>query len=206
VRKLVLAGAFVSLGVIIAGCGGSQTPGVANVGTTTPNGTTTPGVTAGGTNSGVVAGSSGGEPSGSGGSGKTGIGFSVAGTVPEMTKFAACMRAKGEPSFPDPNAQGVISAGSFDRGSPQFERALDACRKNMPSGTPSPAQQAQELRQAVAMSACMRRNGVPNFPDPESGQGGQVIRISPSSGIDPSAPQFQRAQATCQKQTHGGKG
>jgi len=83
---------------------------------------------------------------------------------------------------------------------------LTACRKEIPNGTPSPAQQEQNVRQAVAASACMRRNGVPNFPDPQSGPGGQVIRISPNSGIDPSSPQFQRAQQTCQKQTHGGKG
>src|SRR5579872_3620130 len=179
-----------SLGVVAAGCGGPQTPGA----------------TASQANSGVLTGSSAGEASRGGGSGKSGMAFSVAGTAQEMTKFAACMRANGEPTFPDPNAQGVISAGSLDRGSPQFERALDACRKNMKNGTSSPAQQAQELRQAVAMSACMRRNGVPNFPDPQSGPGGQVIRISPNSGIDPSSPQFQRAQQTCQKQTHGGKG
>jgi hypothetical protein len=37
-----------------------------------------------------------------------------------MTAFSGCMRANGEPSFPDPNAQGVISAGSLDRGSVQI--------------------------------------------------------------------------------------
>lgn len=45
-------------------------------------------------------------------------------------------------------------------------------------------------------AACMRSNGVPNFPDP-SAQGG--ISITPGSGIDPSSPQFQSAQTACQK-------
>jgi hypothetical protein len=45
-------------------------------------------------------------------------------------------------------------------------------------------------------AACMRSNGVPNFPDPNA-QGG--ISITPSSGIDPSSPQFQSAQSACQK-------
>ena len=122
-----------------------------------------------------------------------------------MTKFAACMRANGEPSFPDPNAQGVISAGSIDPSSAQFQQAMQVCRQGLHHGSASPAQQAQELRRAVAFSACMRRNGVPAFPDPQSGRAGQVIRIDPNSGIDPSAPQFQKAQEICQKETHGGK-
>ena len=41
----------------------------------------------------------------------------------------------------------------------------------------------------------MRANGVPTFPDP-SGQG---FEIQPGSGIDPSSPAFQAAQAKCQK-------
>ena len=169
VRKLVLAGILAGLGIGAAGCGGSHTPAVANLGTTT----TSSNARASGATSGSAAGGSGAETSGSGGSGKTGLAFSVAGSAQEMTKFASCMRANGEPNFPDPNAQGVISAGSLDRGSPQFEQALDVCRKMLPNGAPSPAQQAQDLRQAIAASACMRRHGVPDFPDPQSGSGGE---------------------------------
>jgi hypothetical protein len=115
------------------------------------------------------------------------------------------MRANGEPNFPDPNAQGVISAGSLDRGSPQVQQALDACRKMLPNGAPSPAQQAQDLRQAIAASACMRRHGIPDFRDPEPGSdGGMVIHLG--SNVNPNSPQFQKAQQTCQNKTHGGKG
>jgi len=119
-----------------------------------------------------------------------------------MTEFAACMRVNGEPSFPDPNAQGVISAGSLDRGSAQFQQALQACRKDMPGGSPTPAQQEHALQLALALSACMRKNGVPDFPDPQSGSGGATV-IHLSSGIDPSSPQFQKAQQTCQKKVPG---
>jgi hypothetical protein len=45
-------------------------------------------------------------------------------------------------------------------------------------------------------AACMRKNGVPNFPDPSStGE----ISIGPSSGIDPGSPKFQSAQQKCRK-------
>ena len=52
----------------------------------------------------------------------------------------------------------------------------------------------------MKLSACMRSNGVPNFPDPNA-QG--VIQ---GSGIDPNSPAFQKAMQTCQKLTpNGGK-
>jgi hypothetical protein len=192
------------LGVVAAGCGGSHSAAVANLATTSTATTTSGAAVSGSTSRGAIGDSSA-EASGGGASGKTGLAFSVTGTVQEMKTFAVCMRAHGEPTFPDPNAQGVISAGSLNRGSQQFQQALDFCRKDMPNGTPSPAQQAQNVQQAVATSACMRRNGVPNFPDPKSGSGGgMVIRIAPNSGIDPQSPQFQKAQETCRKT--GGKG
>jgi hypothetical protein len=49
---------------------------------------------------------------------------------------------------------------------------------------------------AAKFSACMRKHGVTNFPDP-SAQGG--ITIGPGSGIDPQSPTFQAAQQACQK-------
>lgn len=45
-------------------------------------------------------------------------------------------------------------------------------------------------------SACMRKNGVPGFPDPSS-QG--VITIDSGMGIDPSSPAFQSARSKCEK-------
>jgi len=56
-------------------------------------------------------------------------------------------------------------------------------------------------QQALKLSECMRANGVPNFPDP-NGQG--VIQGNSSEGLDPSSPQFQKAQRTCAKDAPGG--
>ncbi len=69
----------------------------------------------------------------------------------------------------------------------------------MPGGTPSPARQAHDLQQEVALSACMRRNGVPDYPDPSNG--GSVIHLA---NVDPNSPFFQRAQQICQKKVPGG--
>jgi hypothetical protein len=62
------------------------------------------------------------------------------------------------------------------------------------SGAPSGLTQLQQ--QALAYAECMRANGVPRFPDP-SGSGG--FQFSPGSGVDPSSPAFQAAQAKCRK-------
>jgi hypothetical protein len=62
----------------------------------------------------------------------------------------------------------------------------------------------------AAYSACMRKHGVPNFPDPDShghlkltfGQG----KNGQKTGVDPNSPQFRKAQQACQKLLpNGGK-
>jgi len=45
-------------------------------------------------------------------------------------------------------------------------------------------------------SACMRKHGEPNFPDP-NGQG--VVQFGSADGIDPASSTFQKARSTCQK-------
>lgn len=67
-----------------------------------------------------------------------------------------------------------------------------------PGASPSQAQQQQD---ALKFSQCMRANGLPGFPDPSAGGG---IEIPVGSGIDPTSPAFQRAQARCRKLVPGG--
>ena len=62
------------------------------------------------------------------------------------------------------------------------------------SSAPSGPTQLQQ--QALAYARCMRANGVPRFPDPSGGGG---FLFSPGSGVDPSSPAFQAAQAKCRK-------
>jgi hypothetical protein len=45
----------------------------------------------------------------------------------------------------------------------------------------------------LAYSVCMRKHGVPKFPDPEVASSGVRVRI------DKSAPQFRRAEQACRK-------
>ena len=83
--------------------------------------------------------------------------------------------------------------GNVDPSSAQFQSALQACRKFLPGGGPpalTPAQQAEHAKAMASFAACMRKHGVPSFPDP-NGQG----MFSPESikGLDPTSPLFQSA-------------
>ena len=50
--------------------------------------------------------------------------------------------------------------------------------------------------------ACLRANGVPNFPDPKAGGG---FRFQAGAGIDPSSSGFKAARVKCQKLLPGGR-
>jgi hypothetical protein len=63
---------------------------------------------------------------------------------------------------------------------------------------------------AMAYSACMRKNGVAEFPDPDSS--GHILLTSSRSanghktGVDVDSPQFKKAQQACQSlQPNGGR-
>jgi hypothetical protein len=64
-----------------------------------------------------------------------------------------------------------------------------------PAVSPAPGPSRAEVQAGLLVFvACMRKNGVPNLPDPVNGS----LLIKASSGIDPNTPQFQAAQKTCQ--------
>jgi hypothetical protein len=76
-----------------------------------------------------------------------------------------------------------------------------ASTKTSASGAPTARSSAKG--DPAAYSACMRKNGVPNFPDPDS-QGrikitSGVSKSGQKTGVDTNAPQFRTAQKACQK-------
>ncbi len=115
----------------------------------------------------------------------------------QATRFAACIRRHGFGSFPDPNGQGVITVVGIDRHSPAFHAASSACAKLLPGGLhgPTPAQQAEQRQQALALARCMRAHGVADFPDPTGS--GSFQGAGTGDGLDPNGPQFQRAESAC---------
>ena len=139
----MLAAILTGLGVAAAGCGGSGAPAVANLRATT----TTSNATAIGSTAGSSADDSGAGTSSGGASGKTGLAFSVAGTVQQMTKFAACMRENGV-NLPAPNTTGkgpVFDTNGLDATGSKFRAAEVKCSADLrdvfrrPGGTPGGA-------------------------------------------------------------------
>jgi hypothetical protein len=105
-------------------------------------------------------------------------------------KWSECVRVHGVPSFPEPNSQGEVNLAGLNVNSPQFLAALQACKSLVVA--PPPDQAAQIVKRAEAVAHCMRKHGVPNFPDPNS----QGTILLPRN-VDPNSPQFQAATQAC---------
>ncbi|HEY5287187.1 MAG TPA: hypothetical protein VIJ50_08795 [Solirubrobacteraceae bacterium] len=186
--------ALASAALLIAGCGGcSAKPGVARLSSANSGAATSYAAT---------------------GTGATGPGAES----PEAAAlaFAGCMRAHGLPDFPDPKAGGFLfrTGPGADPSSPAFKAAQTKCKKFLPPGPGSGSPpSAKTLAHYLTVAQCMRRHGVPEFPDPRTtvpsdpraalGGGGGVISdiegavfLFPSR-IDQQSPAFTRAAAAC---------
>jgi hypothetical protein len=180
VRGLALTGVSAVLAVLVAGCGGSKSPSVASIPTTT----SPPGQTKG-------ASTTGGQSS----------------ERPSAVVLATCLRSHGltavvgsptNASQPAISLAGVVVTGT-DPSSPRFQSAMQACRKYMPGGGPpqmSPTQKAEWVTAMTAFAGCMRKNGVPSFPDPT---GAGTFPSGFLENVDPGSEQFQSALSSCQK-------
>ncbi|HWB21695.1 MAG TPA: hypothetical protein VG652_02270 [Gaiellaceae bacterium] len=104
-----------------------------------------------------------------------GNGGSTTGTTSvhaKAVKFSECMRAHGVAAFPDPDASGqltidaVANGSSVDTSSPVFEQALSACKHLEPAGFTGTKVTSKQRTARLEFAQCVRRNGVPDFPDP----------------------------------------
>jgi hypothetical protein len=83
-------------------------------------------------------------------------------------RFAACIREHGVPHFPDPDAKGDFVFG-IDVSPAVWQRAVDACKDLEPPGALSGRRSPRQQSAALRFAACMRENGVKDFPDPANG-------------------------------------
>lgn len=170
----------------LAGCGGSTTPHVASLGSSSGN------------HNNAGTGSTTTLPRGN--------------PTQLLDEWANCMRSHGDPGQVDPtiDANGVIHItfaatdtgpgavrlGTNGKDSPCNDfltAASTALRGGRPIEKPDPAKMEK-------YSQCMRANGVPDFPDPSSG-GGMSIQVHPGSDLDPNNATFQNASKLCAKKT-----
>ena len=143
---------------------------------------------------------------GSGDSKSSSSGSSTSNVNPALeraVKYAQCMREHGVTKFPDPDKNGrfMIAAGGPNKNSPQFKKAKQACKSQEPPGIKdNPAQIAQDQQEWLKWAQCMRKNGIPNMPDPQDGR-----LLVPRDRINTKSPQFKKALNAC-RSVHGGGG
>ncbi|MEU8118861.1 hypothetical protein AB0C21_09130 [Spirillospora sp. NPDC049024] len=137
------------------------------------------------------SGSSGTDPAGASGA-------KAVATVDQGIRHAQCMRENGLPGYPDPGQN--PGANLPDRDSAAFRKAQRACQSlEPPQKQPGTPENAELQAKMLKWTQCMRKNGVPNFPDPQDG------RILVKKGtIDNKTPQFRRAVEACRPLEAGG--
>ena len=118
--------------------------------------------------------------------------------------YAQCMRAHGEPSYPDPTSNGgFIIDGRKDHLNGQLmQSANKTCQHLLPKTPPmTAAQQKQVTAEALKYVACMRTHGIPDMPDPVVNAQGVEFRIGTgTSKGGPVSAIVQNAMHACQKQ------
>jgi hypothetical protein len=123
--------------------------------------------------------------------------------------YAQCMRAHGEPSFPDPSSNGgfIIDGKKDHLNGALMNSANKTCQHLLPKSPPmTAAQQRQVTAQALRYVACMRTHGIPDMPDPTVNSQGVEFRIGgpKGKGPSPSSPALHTAMQACQKLLPGG--
>lgn len=136
-----LTGAVLLLALALSGCGGSDDDSGAD-------GVATAGGTAGA------------DPS-----------VAASADVPDadrQLKFAQCMRENGvEMPDPEPGGRPNLRFGP-DTDPGKVEAAMQKCRTFLPNGGQRLRLDPEQVERMRAMAACMRQNGVPDFPDPDA--------------------------------------
>ena len=118
------------------------------------------------------------------------------------------MRANGVPGFPDPSALGGFDLPStVDPAAPRYLSAQKTCAGLEPGPIPEHKVTQPQQRLAVSFSKCVRRHGIPDFPDPSvtappPGQGHGIVRggrlywaLPPGTSLE--SPGFVTAAGAC---------
>jgi hypothetical protein len=115
--------------------------------------------------------------------------------------FAACMRSHGVAMSASRGGEVMIPAGS-DPNSPRFQSAENACGMLLPDGQTRPPITEAQKRRLLAFAACMRKHGLPDWSDPTFPPGGGIM--GGGSPHDRGSAEVLRAAAGCNKSMRGG--
>jgi hypothetical protein len=118
--------------------------------------------------------------------------------------YSQCMRQHGLKNFPDPTSEGghiglkLDENSGVNQDSAQYKAAEQACHSLMKgSDGNGPAFNPAKIH---AWAACIRKHGVPDFPDPVNTGSGVKITLSSPVGQDT----LQKAMDACHADSPGG--
>jgi hypothetical protein len=123
-------------------------------------------------------------------------------SVTSRLAYVQCVRARGVPTYPDPQSNGQEPPGTKQLfvNNPRFRTASDACRHLLPNGgQPTQTPQAGAMTQAgaVKLAGCMRTHGYPAFPDPTIDSVGQPVFNVQAAGIAGHSPHLLATIGKC---------
>jgi hypothetical protein len=176
--RLVLAGAgLLAAAFVVAACGGSPTPsnGVATL--------DSPGIGASPATSAA--------PQGTDNSDQ------------QLLAYSQCMRDHGVANFPDPRSNesfgSLLRQAGIDQSSRAFQAAGQACQSLLPAPPPDARQPMSPQDQAkwLQFSACIRSDGVPNWPDPDFTNGGPKPNFNLDGAGVVGSPTVDAAMVAC---------
>ena len=114
--------------------------------------------------------------------------------------YAQCIRDHGYAEFPDPDMEGGFKFLIAEGSAPRFKAAAEACGDLAPEGMRDEGVTPEQLDALIKLSQCVRENGVPEFPDPDS-KGSYDLS---NTGIKPGDVRLDAAMATCKDATGQG--
>jgi hypothetical protein len=123
-------------------------------------------------------------------------------TEDQMQKFVQCMRDNGV-DLPDPEPGGGFGGNpdsQIDRNSPVFEKAMDACRTQLPGGGDLSKIDPKMIDQLRQLTQCLRDNGV-DVPDPDPNS--PTLGLDQMQNIDRDSPAFKKAMEACKDKVPG---
>jgi hypothetical protein len=88
----------------------------------------------------------------------------------KAVKFSECMRANRVTDFPDPNASGEFPSYGISVSKAVWTTAVAACKSLQPPGSLNAHLTPTQFSAALKFAQCVRKHGVPDFPDPVNGQ------------------------------------
>lgn len=118
---------------------------------------------------------------------------------PGWTAYAQCMRDNGLPDFPDPDREGhiPIEDDSLDMDSDVAKKANETCEPLMPKE--SEAEQQEDYNADLEFAKCMRKEGIPGFPDPPAPGSEPATQgdTNDGTGFELGSEQFKAVVETC---------